>query len=160
MKNKNALKLMFGIFFSIGLAFSAVVIVMLVRGAMTPLPFVFGVQALVWLSIGGIGLAVVLMKEKRRAYLLENGDRISAKITEVYIDQTMSYNGRRPYRIACQYVDDGTKTIYTFKSEPLFFDPRPLLSGDRIDVCTDYNRFDRYAVDVKSAIGDYEIKNY
>ncbi len=158
MNVSKFLKKMFVIFFIVGLALAAVGVLVYAMGDRTAV-VAFGIQAGVWLLLGGGGLVYLALRRRRREELLASGVRIQAEITDVYPDASITVNGRRPYRIACRYRDEGTKTIYTFRSEPLLFDPGEFLDGRRtVDVCVDRDRFDRYVVDVTELLDGYQMR--
>ena len=158
MNVSKFLKKMFVIFFIVGLVLAGVGVLIYTMGDRMVLT-VLGVQAGIWLLLGGGGLVYLAVRRSRHEELLASGVRIQAEITDVYPDASMTVNGRHPYRIACQYRDEGTKTIYTFRSEPLLFDPGAYLEGRRtVDVCVDRDRFDRYVVDVSELLDGYQMR--
>lgn len=158
MNVSKFLKKMFVIFFIVGLVLAAVGVLVYAMGNRMAV-VVLGIQAGVWLLIGGGGLVYLALRRNRSEELLASGVRIQAEITDVYPDASITVNGRHPYRIACQYRDEGTKTIYTFRSEPLLFDPGKFLNGRRtVDVCVERDRFDRYVVDVNELLDGYRMR--
>lgn len=158
MNVSKVLKKIFVIFFIFGLALAVVGVFVYTKGDRTGV-IGFSIQAGVWLLLGGGGLVGIALRRNRNEDLLTSGVRIQAEITDVYPDASITVNGRHPYRIACQYRDEGTKTIYTFRSEPLLFDPGEFLNGRRtVDVCVERDRFDRYVVDVTELLDGYQMR--
>lgn len=158
MKPTNVLKLLFSIFFAIGVVLLAVAIFVYFTVPSRIALLVLGIQSAVWLMIGGIGLAFTLSRARRDRRLLESGTRIEAHVNDIYQDRSISYNGRHPFRIACEYRDDATNTIYVFRSNPLWFDPTPYLTSGKIEVCVDYDNYKKYVVDTGNLAGGARIE--
>ena len=157
MKRDKSIPLIVRIFFGIGILLSIITASVFIF-ARDPFPgMIVGIQAVIWLLIGGIGCHCINKKERMRQELLISGRRILADVTSVYLDRRFTINGRHPFRIACQYADEGTKTIYTFESEALWFDPRRLMNSNQVEVCVDYNDYRRYAVDTKQLLNGYTV---
>jgi len=158
MKQKNTVKFIFRIFLAIGIFLTAVTILVLVFAKDLFPVFIVGFQAVIWLSIGSVGLLTIRKKQLRREELLANGRRVIADVTDIYLDRRFQVNGRHPFRIACQYVDEGAKIIHTFQSEELWFDPRPLMVDDQVEVCIDGYDFRHYAVNTQKLLNGYTVE--
>lgn len=160
MNDQRIWNLMFSIFLGIGIVLLVVgIAVYLISGSLF-VAAIFAFQAVIWIAIGGIGTCVRHRKRIRNEELLRNGHRIQAKITDTYLDRSCAVNSRHPYRICCQYTDEGSKTVYVFRSEPIWINPNELMQGNEIDVCVDCNDFKHYVVDTASLMNGYTIQNF
>lgn len=158
MQPNKVTKVLFSIFLGIGVLLAAVTVGVYAASHEKAVLVAIGVQAVVWLLIGGIGLGVVYGKVRRDRTLMETGNCVKAKVTEIYQDRSMNMNGRSPFRVSCQYTDEGTQTIYVFRSNPLWFDPTSNLTGATVDVYVDYNNFKKYYVNVESLMSGYRVE--
>ncbi|BBF42311.1 hypothetical protein lbkm_0993 [Lachnospiraceae bacterium KM106-2] len=165
---KKSLKLLFGIFTAIGTA-------MVILGVV--LYFVFGSAAgqlkdsfgsdigvnvnlfmllvtggigVIFLLIGVIGLMVTNKKEKMKRKLKETGRAIYASILTVEQNRNIIINGRCPYQIIAQYVDESTKTIYQYKSEYISEYPSYAKEGENVRIYIDPENKKKYFMDVES----------
>lgn len=164
MKPFRALYALYGMFLGLGLLF--ILLGALIAPAFpdgngfsggTMFLLIFGGVGAVFALIGGIGLCVQLKKRRRRARLLAEGMRITAKITEILPDRNITVNGRHPYRIYCEYREEAADALHLFKSEPLRFNPASMIAGETVEICVDPYDFSKYAVDVESALGGCRI---
>ena len=118
----------------------------------------FGLTGLVFFLIGAIGLVVLARKARLRRWLLENGRVLNAEVDGVSQNYAISMNGRRPYVLECHYTDAATRTLYQFRSEPVFFNPEATagqLRSVRVYVHPDDYR--KYLVDPQALTGGYNV---
>lgn len=120
-----------------------------------PVFLVFTLVGAVFLALG-IGFLVFLARHsRRRALLLAEGLRINADITEVRMDTRFSFNGRHPLVICCQAQNPEDGRVYVFRSEGIWYDPRPYLEDAGVGVLPVYvdpNNYRRYAVDTSGVL--------
>lgn len=108
---------------------------------------------LVFLTLGIVFLARVARGKKRRARLLESGERINADLVDVSFDTVFTYNGRCPLVLRCQAVNPEDGLVYAFVSEGLWFDPTPFLKDvTSVPVCVDPSNWSRYAMDTSGIL--------
>ncbi len=109
-------------------------------------------------SVIGGGLLISYIISKRKKKKIENYHfMIRAHIEEVNYDTSISYNGRHPYRVYASYTNSADNKLYTYVSEPIFQNIRPLIEGNKITtvpVYVDPNNYAHYIVDLS------EIKHY
>ena len=112
--------------------------------------------SIVLASIGGvfflIGLIIYLLhinKDKNIKILMETGEKIKADIVSVNYNTSLAINGKNPMVIECQWLQNYSNTLYSFKSRNLWFDPTPYL-GERkqLDVFINPNNPKKYFMDV------------
>ncbi|MEG2054587.1 MAG: phage holin family protein, partial [Oscillospiraceae bacterium] len=147
MKNKENVMLMI-----VGTVFSVVGAIFLFFGISTGIAdkmvahsgdeawvftLVFSVLGLVFFLVGASILLVALLKNKRKKWLLQNGERLIATITNVGQDYSVSVNGRSPNVINCEYVDQSTGVRHIFKSKGFFEEMKLDLIGEDIAVYVD-----------------------
>ncbi len=110
---------------------------------------------------GIIGLSMLfykINKEKRKATLLENGERVLAELEEVTVNYSYSVNNRHPYVIICQGKDMNGE-IRTFKSENIWYNPEQIIQERNITtfpVYIDINNPKKYYVSLE----EIEEKNF
>lgn len=110
------------------------------------LPTLFGGMGLVF---GGVAAGIVLTAaagRRRRAELLQRGQRIEAKVIAVDLDRSLRVNGQHPWRIQAQWLDPQTQTMCVFHSETIWYDPSELVP-ETIGVWIDPQRPRRYWMD-------------
>lgn len=106
----------------------------------------------------GVGFLVHLHRHfKRRAALLENGQRIWADIVAIDLDTRYRYNGRCPFVVRCQAKNPQDGRVYLFNSESFWYDPGPYLEKiQRLPVYVDPDNYRHYAVDVEQYMPQFE----
>ncbi len=114
--------------------------------------FCFGLIGSVFVFIGILLLSVIVKKNRMKKELTDRGYYVTADITEITYNGSVTVNGRHPYVIQCAYEDPYTNEFHLFRSEDLPYDPSPMLKGDQIRVFVDPEDFDRYYVDIDSAL--------
>ena len=149
---ERVLKILGGIFTALGVVFGGLGLALIYALGFTPM--------LIFCTIGGIFLAVGIgmlvgrvRMRKRRARLLEEGQRIQADILEVDYDTRISVNGRYPLVIRCQAVNPADGCVYVFQSQAFWFDPTPFLGNrTQLPVYVDPDNYRRYAVDTDGIV--------
>lgn len=119
------------------------------KGASTFLIVILLIFAVVF---GGFAIAFVLIganKKGNRQRLKQMGVVIQADITEISENTSMTYNGRHPFIISCQYKAPDGK-LYTFASESLWCGSHELPSEGKIPVYVDPRDYTKYYVDIES----------
>jgi len=102
---------------------------------------------------GGIGWGYwgwAYRQYRRDAWLDRHGNRISARVVDVGLDQGLSRQGAKPWRIRAQWQDPLGQGVYVFHSRPLWFDPKPFLKDDEIGVLIDRRNPQLYKFDLSS----------
>jgi hypothetical protein len=80
-------------------------------------------------------------------YLLRNGEKIEAKITEVSLNRSIRVNGENPWRVTAQAEHGGQ--VHVFKSANAWIDPSPYLGKGTVDVYWTPHRPKDYWVDLR-----------
>lgn len=116
----------------------------------------FWILRLIGIIFGGIGLVMLLvslrMAESRRS-VLEKGNRVTARITGVEENRTITVNGRHPVRLVCEYTDPNTGETRVFRGRNIYRNPTFDLTREEVDVYLHPTRPGRYVVDEKSVMG-------
>ncbi len=113
----------------------------------------FGGIGLIFFLSGAIGLLRIRRKSKLKQRLRETGQAIYAEIVSVEQIRNVVINGRSPYLILAQYVDDSTKTIYEFKSEYIREFPSYAKKGESVRIFIDRENKKKYFMDINSLNG-------
>jgi Protein of unknown function (DUF3592) len=109
-------------------------------------PLVFSGLGLIFLSIGAGPAIWWGLSARKNAWLQENGQRITAQITHVGLDTSLSVGGQHPYRISCQWLDPEANQMHLFKSRSIWFDPAKYIHGRTVEVLVDRKNPHRYVV--------------
>ncbi len=113
-------------------------------------PFLTSIFTIIF---GGVGMGFLLaarLKKRKQAWLQQHGKAIEAKVTFIQKDRVIRINGRRPYRIYCQWQNPQTNQIQIFKSEPILYDLRHTLTPETFTVLIDEQNPRRYYVDISA----------
>lgn len=126
-----------------------------------PARVVTGVWVIVALVLGGIGLFFLMFfaifalvggqKRGRARRLKKNGVLAYADIDSVYVDGSLSVNGRHPWRIRLLYYDAERGEERVLKTTRLWVDPQPAIDQKRLEALPVYlgaRNPRRYYVDV------------
>jgi len=105
-------------------------------------------MGLIFAAVGWGTIAYRIKQARDRSWLLRSGQRVSTKVTGVFLDTSTTVNGRSPYRIASQWQDPASKAVYSFRSDALWYDPSEFLPAQSIDVLIDPNDPGRYQMDL------------
>lgn len=109
------------------------------------------VIGLVFLLIGLSMIISNLNKSSVKRYVLNNGQMVTAEITDIYLNTSYSVNGRHPFVITCDWKNPSTGSVHEFKSENLWFNPKKVLEDEKnINVFIDPINPKRYYVDTRS----------
>lgn len=108
------------------------------------------------LSLTGIFLLKSHFRKARiRKRLIERGDYITAEITGIPVDYSISVNRRPTFRIECRYMEPVTGIQYFFLSENILLDPVYQISQPTIRVYVDKSSgYSNYYVDIDSIFTD------
>lgn len=110
---------------------------------------VFGGIGLVFFAIGLIFVALIVKKNRKIKWLLENGQVIHGTVTEIVFNTCVNVNGRHPRVVYCSYQDPGTGMIYQFKSRNIYDSITNCIAiGDSIDIYVDPENYAKNYVDV------------
>jgi hypothetical protein len=86
--------------------------------------------------------------EVRLQRLRQSGQRLSVRLTRVERNQSVSVNGRHPYRLVSEWQNPQDKKLYVYYSKNLWVDPDPFIPDDRmLDVYVDIDNYKKYAMD-------------
>lgn len=110
-------------------------------------PLFMGAFGLIFGSIGFGMMASSARKNRLREFLLRNGEKVTAEITEVALNTSLTVNGRNPYRVHAQYRKGSE--IHLFESENLWFDPKPYLERETVEVYCMPNRYKDHWMDLR-----------
>ena len=95
-------------------------------------------------------------KNKRKDFLMQNGKKVLANVTDI-VQGKVIVNNRQSLNIICEYYDETGANTYQFKSENLWLDT-PLFYENRIypqiAVYVDNNKWDKYYVDSESWLNE------
>ena len=107
---------------------------------------------------GGIGSGFVLLgtiffvlvsdKSRLLAKLKRTGIPVEAKVSSVYLNQSVVFNGQHPFQISAIWTNPQSGEEITFLSVNLWFDPTETLKSDYITVFMDKNNPKRYVMDL------------
>ncbi|OGH71498.1 MAG: hypothetical protein A3G00_02840 [Candidatus Magasanikbacteria bacterium RIFCSPLOWO2_12_FULL_43_12] len=109
------------------------------------LPIILGSIGLVCSVVGLVTIFFAVKKRQLKQWLKQNGKHITAEITQISVDESITINGRHPNRIFSQYKNPEDKKTYIFKSDALWDNPLP---SKTVDVVVDPADYKRYFVDL------------
>lgn len=109
--------------------------------------FISGFGAL-FLLAGIIPLIIMKISKNKGTRLMREGSPITAKISEVIINDSINVNGNNPFQIIADKHDKATNSITRYKSKNIFFDPSPYLTEENVTVYIDKNNPKKYYMDV------------
>lgn len=130
---------------------------------MIMLPLMFASMGALFLGIVVILRIIAAKKRRKQQDLMANGRCVSATVTDIVTDTSVTVNGRPSRRIECCYTDDVTGKTYLYQSERLFSgvsalstlmqaDQTPFRVGPTVPVYIDRYDETRYYVDVASLL--------
>lgn len=111
------------------------------------------ILALLGLIFSGVGYGILIYNYKKKIQkkrLMETGKCIHADIIDVGIKRNFTVNGRHPYFITCQYIDNSS--IYLFESEHIWFNPTSLVADKTVEVFVEPRDYKQYYVNTASLI--------
>jgi hypothetical protein len=103
------------------------------------------------LCFGGVGLGLSIYVWRRRRldrWLARFGVRVKAVYIGAQVDGSITYNGRSPWRLECEWTDDATRQRHRMRSEALWQDPRAAVRGGTLDVLINPADPRQYRVDI------------
>ena len=112
--------------------------------------YVLGGLGAFFAIVGMIGLVNIVSKNKQNKKLEQSGTIIYAKLDGVEINPNVIVNGKHPYNIVCSWLNPEDNNTYIFKSENLFFDPKPVIDNmglSEFPVFIDMENKKKYKVD-------------
>ena len=144
-----------GIIFAGGGALFMATGIAIASAARDPHFLIFSGVGTLFLAMGIGFLIYIASHNRRRARLLAEGTCIYADITEVAMDTRFRFNGRHPLVVCCQAQNPEDGRVYIFRSEGIWYDPRPYLDdagAEVLPVYVDPNNYRRYAVDTSGVL--------
>jgi len=103
----------------------------------------------VFALVGGGVLAARMRERKQRAWLAQNGMRVQARFEGVQYDTSLTVNNRNPWRLLAQWQHPATQKVYSFRSDPIWFDPTPYVQQrESVDVVLNADDPKQYQVDI------------
>jgi hypothetical protein len=97
----------------------------------------------------GFGFGFYELKRKKDIQWLNMfGTPVQADYKGVKLNTSLTVNGRNPYRIHCQWIDNKTNTLYVFESDDIWFDPSGYIPSDKLKVLIDTQNPKRYYLDI------------
>ena len=150
----KVLRLIGIIFAAMGALFTGIGIVIVCAARDLHFLIFSGVGAL-FLCLGIIFLLYISSYNRKRAQLLAEGMCIYADITDIAMDTRFRFNGRCPLVIYCQALNPEDGRVYIFRSEGIWYDPRPYLDDAdiwKLPVYVDPDNYKHYAVDTSSVL--------
>ena len=103
--------------------------------------------------LGSAFLVPAIRSARLRERLLRDGRRIEAEFLDVFPDTGLSFNGRRPFRVAVQANDPVSGALRRFNSVPIWVDPSERLRGRSVPVLLDETG-KRYFVDLRGLVDE------
>lgn len=103
-----------------------------------------------------VGVAPFIKKLQRKVMakkLIKQGHYLPATIDSVKMNFSHAVNGLHPYIVYCSYEDRYTGTLYKFKSEEIWYNPRDYhQKGMDIKVYVNGQDYSKYHVDLEGSI--------
>jgi hypothetical protein len=109
---------------------------------------VCGGLGIVFTSIAAGFVIYAVRRRSIRAWLAVNGLRVQAQVESVYYDDSTEVNGRSPFRIAAQWQNPTDRKVYVFHSDSIWFDPKPFMQQDTVDVRVNADNPHQYEMDI------------
>jgi hypothetical protein len=107
-----------------------------------------GVFGFVILTIGAIMIGLKMRKRHLRAWLARSGTRVQATYESAFYEKTYDSFGRSPYRLLCRWQHPTTQESYILRSDRIWFDPRPFVKRESLDVLINLDNPKQYYVDI------------
>jgi hypothetical protein len=113
-------------------------------------------KSTILIAIGAVSCILLIIiyilsvrREKASKKLTQTGIKIAADIVSAANDETPVVMGKRPYIIKCQWQQNQTNTIFTFKSKYIYYNPAKYL-GERkqLDIFIDPDNPKKYFMDI------------
>lgn len=106
---------------------------------------------LLFLIIGGTGIAIKIKGKMSERKLKETGERIYADYVETNINTSYTVNDRCPYIIICKWNNPIDNKTYMFKSKNIWINPESIILEKNIKqfpVYLDKNNRNNYVIDI------------
>lgn len=117
---------------------------------------VAGFLCIFTLAFGGIGISTLKKSKKKKRLkkmLLNEGRVILATVENIYVDRSITVNGRSPLRLTCSYTDSYSGMQYAFESEKVWNDLFAMYKrGMNVNVYVLGNDYSKYYVDLENYI--------
>ncbi len=107
-----------------------------------------GLFFMIFSGIGYGGLLYQRLKKGDTAWLLQNGQPMSASLQNVFLNTSLKLNGRSPFVVQCQWLDPATQKVHVFESDHIWYDPTPYLEYRPLQVLIDPGNPRKYHVDI------------
>jgi hypothetical protein len=101
----------------------------------------------VFFSIGGGIWLFTKLKARSDEHLQTHGTPIATDFQSVELNDSLTVNGKHPFRIVTQWQNPATSELHIFKSNNLWFDPARFIKDKRIRVFIDVSNPKKYYVD-------------
>lgn len=111
-------------------------------------PLIMGSFFVVFGGIGYGGLLYQRLKKRDTDWLLQNGQPVATRLTNVQWKTSVRLNGVSPFVVRCQWLDPTTQKVHVFESDHIWYDPTPYLANSSIQVLIDPNNPRKYHVDL------------
>ena len=113
---------------------------------------IMGGFGVVFTLIGGIGIAYLVLKQKKNKRLFQDGKRLNGVIDTISVNTHVEVNGENPYYAVVVVRDEYTGAEKFFKSDNLWdVDMSTIKEGDSAVVYVDPKDEKKYFVDVTGA---------
>lgn len=109
---------------------------------------IVGGLGLLFFIVGGAIILVGKLKNNKVAFLKENGIPVKAKFTSVDINESLTVNGRNPYKISAQWKCPEKSEVHIFRSDNIWFDPSDHIDDEEITVLIEKGNPKKYHVDI------------
>jgi Protein of unknown function (DUF3592) len=109
---------------------------------------IFGLGGSCALVVGIVLFGRMQRASRRRSELLMHGTPIQARVVGVELNTSITYNGRSPWRVLCQWQDPADARMYVFASDDIWFDPTEYIPQGAIRVLIDPANPASYYVDL------------
>ncbi|MDR5769106.1 MULTISPECIES: DUF3592 domain-containing protein [unclassified Caballeronia] len=110
-------------------------------------PLMLGGMGGIFALVGGALLTFALRRRRQRSWLAKYGTRVQARLERVELDPSTSINGRNPWCLEAQWQHPATNKLYIFESDSIWFDPRPYIQRNVVDVVINIDNPKQYVVD-------------
>jgi hypothetical protein len=113
-------------------------------GASTAMTFLGGI----FLAIGGGIILWTRVKRGRDDELRRSGVPIETEFQTVELNESLTVNGRHPFRVVTQWHNPATAKVHVFTSNNLWFNPTEYIKAKNITVYIERNNPKKYYVDL------------
>jgi len=89
-----------------------------------------------------------IFQDRKKLKLINQGKRVKSTYEGVELNESLSVNGRHPYRIVSKWLDSESNQLHVFRSENLWFNPTDYIHESEITVYIDKLKPESYFVDI------------